>query len=833
MIVALVAAAVLLTTTVVLVILLVSVRQEVDRQQSRARSAEMEHEQEKARLDKMGQLILDGNWAMAVAKASADEQAETAAQNARRAEKLLTQTRFQLQRQMYLAQISRVESLWDRDAARGLALLDDNDICPPDQRDFAWGFYRRLCTPELATLKGHNEPVGSVAVSLSGKIAASAAGQTIKLWDLEKYKELATLSGHEQPITELQFAANGKLLASRCGNPGKPGELFLWDISQPEKSSGKGLKGHELPVTGMRFSKDSKLLASCSGEENYMGSKPMEARIWETETGKQKRVFEVPEKGLGFFSIALSPDGEKFAVGSGGKGEGGAIYVVEIESGRDLQTLKSEKGWITALAFAGDNTLISGSREADTPKVKIWDLNTGKEQKLPKLEFDPENDGVIAIRPLGEGKFFAAWTKLGVKMWDLNGVPQSLALTGNLSAANVAFSPDGNTLAVPHVFEANTVDIALWDVPSAKDRGSFHSNCNVQSLAFAPDGQTLVSGWSDGAVRLLSARTAQESSSALAHKPLEHDRGTVPGTVLAVSSDGKYLASAGADGVVRLWNRSTGETQDLIGHSAPIACLAFSPDNKELYSGDWSKDDKLGGVVKVWNVATGEDAKRDNSDKLAEINALALSPDGDRWAWGNTRGEVKIFSRSGKVAKEVVTNTLRVHGLAFSPDGKYLVMAVADQSVRIWNVAERQDAFLLRGAHTGSVNSVAFSPDGKLFATVAGDEYVGAAAVAGELKLWDVTTGKEVVRMRGPKLRGTSVAFSPDGKTIATGSSDGLIKLWDVVAGTEETTLMGRPASGQRRPPSVTAVVFSPDGKTLYSADLAGVVRSWEVLRGK
>jgi WD40 repeat protein len=824
---ALVAAVVLLATTVVLVIWLASIRQEVARERSRAEAAEQEQARFETDLQKMTKAADDNKTAVRVANDRADSQAATATQNARQAEQVLAQTRYQLQRQMYLAQIARAESLWDRDPARGLALLDDKDICPPDQRDFAWGFYRKLCTTELATLKGHEEPVYLVAVSPNGKIAASAAGQTIKLWNLEKYKELATLSGHEQPITELQFSPNGNLLASRCGNPGKAGELFLWNISQPEKSAGKKLEGHEAPITAMTFSRDGKLLASCSAEENNLGKAKMEARIWETESGKQKRSFEVPEIGLGFMSIALSPDGKQFAVGSGGRAGAGAIHVVEIESGRDLQTFKGHNGWITALAFAGNNTLISGSRESDNPKVKIWDLDTGKDRATMSLE--TEKDGVVAVRLLGDGKIFAAWTKIEVKLWDLNGVQQSLALTGPLSADAVAFSADGNTLALPHVSEANNVDIAVWDVPSAKDRGSFHyKGCDVRSLVFAPDGQMLVSGWSDGAVRLLSARTAQESSSIPVHKPSHEQR-----TVLAVSPDGKYLASGGADGVVRLWNRSTGESQDLIGHSAPITCLAFSPDSMELYSGDRSKHDDSGGVVKVWNVATGEDTKRNEGDKVAEITAVAISPDGDRWAWGNMRGEVKIFSRSGKAAKEVVTNALTVNALAFSPDGKYLVIAVADQSIRIWNVTQRQDAFVIRGAHSGSVNSVAFSPDGKQFASVAGDEYIGATPTAGELKVWDVSTGKETVRMRGPKLRGTSVAFSADGKTIATSSSDGLIKLWDVVTGTEETTLMGRPPFGQRRPPTVTSVAFTPDGKTLYSADLAGVIKNWEVLRDK
>jgi WD40 repeat protein len=758
----------------------------------------------------------------------AKDQAELVATHLKEVERSQQRTLYLLNREKYLGQIARVESIWDREPARGLQILNDESICPKDQRDFAWGFYRKLCTTELATLKGHSDAVTSVAINPDGTLAATAAGNEIKLWDVATRKELATLSDHTQAVTELLFSPDGKLLASRCNNQGiRPGELFLWDVTQSEKVAPVKLQGHRIAVTAMVFSHDSKLLITGSGEPNVLNPIPMEAKIWNVETGKEKKNFPIPEKGQGFFSMAISPDDKLVAVGTGGTAGAGIIHIVEIESGKNLQSLKGHSGWVTSLAFADNNTVISGSRESDNPTVRIWKLDSSKEPQI--LNMETEKDGVVAVRMLGDGKTFAAWTRIEMKLWDVaSGAAKGLALSAPLNTPQaVAFSPDGNTVAVRALTKGRTTEVSLWDISSATSRGSFrYPETNVECMIFAPDSQTILTGWSDATLRVLNARTAQESTSIAAHQPRDDQR-----TVLAVSPDGKYLASGGADGLVRLWNSAGGNSVEFNGHSASITGLAFSPDGRLLFSSDRTQP---GGIVKIWDVLKQEDTKKSNNDNFAEIFALAVSPkdNGDLWAWGNTHGEVKIVSLSGKRDKEVLrSGPLTVNSLAFSPDGKYLAIGLKDTAIHIRDVAAATDKWRLKG-HKHSVNAVAFSPDNKFLASVAGEENTqpGVQPPPGEVKLWDLSTGNEIPMHGQLELRARCVAFSPDGKTIATGSSDGLIKLWDVSTGEEETILRGRPTAGERLPPPVTSVVFAPDGKTLYSADTAGVIKAWQVL---
>src|ERR1051326_4945214 len=509
-------------------------------------------------------------------KKLADEQRKAAEENQRNAQEQVARLKQQEERQRYLTQIARVESIWEREPLRASRMLDQ---CPERDRDFCWGFYKKLCTAELATFPGHEDPVSVVAISPNGKLAASVAGKAIKVWDLVARKEIATLTDHTQPIHELLFAPDSKKLASRCDNAGKKGELFLWDVSSAEKVTCKKLEGHRVPVTGMMFARDGKVLVSCSGESNDLENLPQEAKVWNPETGNELKSFPIPERGQGFFSIAISPDGKTFAAGGGGTAGAGAIHVVDVDSGRSLQTLKGQNGWITALAFADNSTLISGTRGSENPTVRIWNLDNGKDRATFTME--NEKDGIVAVRVLGDAKTIAAWTRIQMKMWDIEtGVPRSLALTGPFwSPDALAFSADGATLAVPHKTVGKTVEVMFWDVPTARDRGSFSQDkSDFDVVAFAPDGQTMLTGWNHGTLRVLNAATVQESSSFKAHQPAEEQR-----TVLAISPDGKYVATGGADRVVRLWPRAGGDAVELKGHEAPITSLAFwQPDQRLL-----------------------------------------------------------------------------------------------------------------------------------------------------------------------------------------------------------------------------------------------------------
>jgi hypothetical protein len=166
-------------------------------------------------------------------------------------------------------------------------------------------------------------------------------------------------------------------------------------------------------------------------------------------------------------------------------------------------------------------------------------------------------------------------------------------------------------------------------------------------------------------------------------------------------------------------------------------------------------------------------------------------------------------------------------GVAFSPDGKLLATGgeekgkpwkpgAEDHVVRLWDAATGKEIRTFKG-HKGVIQSVAFSPDGKLLASGSCDETV---------KLWDVGSGKTVHILRGHTHLVNVVAFSPDGKRLASASVDKTVRVWEVATGKEVRSLEGHTDA-------VFGVAFNPDGKLLASASLDRTVRVWEGATGK
>ena len=226
-----------------------------------------------------------------------------------------------------------------------------------------------------------------------------------------------------------------------------------------------------------------------------------------------------------------------------------------------------------------------------------------------------------------------------------------------------------------------------------------------------------------------------------------------------------------------------------LGHSWPVLSIAFSPDGKVLASG--SRDE----TVKLWDVASGRQL-RTLSGHGSWVNSIAFSPDGKVLASGSGDKTIKLWDvASGRELRSLSGHTDWVFSVAFSPDGKVLASGSYDSTIKLWDVASGSELRTLSG-HTDKVTSVAFSPDGKVLASGGEDKTI---------KLWDAASGRELRTLNGEPKRQEensmaqvegvtnwvhSVAFSPDGKVVASGSQDNTIKFWDVASGSELRTLL-------------------------------------------
>jgi WD40 repeat protein len=518
----------------------------------------------------------------------------------------------------------------------------------------------------------------------------------------------------------------------------------------------------------------------------------------------------IPGHSDGVRAVAFSPDGQVLASGS----YDSTIILWDPEQGKmRLAPLKGHTAAVYHVAFSPDGEVLASA--SDDRTVRLWDVKTGR--PIAELKHD---DAVYGVAFDQQGKRLASSGRTGtVQLWNLETKAvervfvhhKGQSATPERAIYNVAFAPDGALLA------SGGADgrIVLWDVKKGEQSGTpLMVNRPVFSMAWRHDGNVIASGNDEGRVDLWDVTTRKH----IGHPALSHTSAVFG---LAFSPDDKALATVGRDRNVYIRDAADldAEPRRLKGYAEQFLSVDFAVDGR-LVTGTENA------IIAVWDLGAydrlGSSVERAEGNASvaqarfgASVDQLISFSDSQLlfWDFGN-RG-----MRSRPMAVDVQGG---VRFMALSRDRKWLVVIGNDNSVKLWDVSKQILLKTLVGQGGGRFSLAAFSYDNALLALAAADKIQLLSLTDGTVKATLTPTREENVG---------ALAFSPDGKTLASAQHWYGITLWNVAKG-EPVIEVPNVVDPRVNHQNVYSLVFSPDGGVLVSGGRESV-GFWSATTGK
>jgi WD40 repeat protein len=633
---------------------------------------------------------------------------------------------------------------------------------------------------------------------------------------LNDLRELTVVRGHTGSVNSVAVMPDGTRIVTASGDR----TARVWDAQTGAELL--QIKGHTGAVFAMAVTPD--------GARIVTGSPDGTARIWDARTGAE----ELQLKGHtdAVFAVAVTPDGARIVTGSADR----TARIWDARSGAELLQLKGHTGAVFGVAVTPDGgRIVTGSRDAT---ARVWDAQTGAELLQIKA-----TDAIWRVAVTPDGARIVTGSPDGTaRIWDARTATELLELKGHSDSVNsVAVMPDGDRVVTASADRT----ARIWDARTGAELLQLKGHsAAVFAMAVTPDGARIVTGSEDNTARVWDARTGAELLQLKGHS----------GAVLAVAvtPDGAHIVTGSPDRTARIWDARTGaELLQLKGHTDSVSAVAVTPDGGRIVTG--SND----GTARVWDATTGVELLQlkghadeacskliaflfptgglnkerearlaellkslDPTDALPPLDIARLAQYADkRKRLLDAAIRTNLIAATGPEPQANRTSVethcaYHVNAVAVTPDGARIVTGSDDSIARVWDATTGLELLQLKG-HIRPVWDVTVTPDGARIVTASADRTA---------RIWDARTGAELLQLRGHTGTVSAVAVTPEGGRVLTGSLDKSARVWDASTGAELLQLRGHTHP-------VNSVAVTPDGGRVITGSQDATSRLWDLAR--
>jgi WD40 repeat protein len=657
--------------------------------------------------------------------------------------------------------------------ARGVSLSADGQrvaVACADNRILLYG-------PDLKLQEAfqHDGPAAGVEFHPDGKrIVSASADKSLCLWS----PALIAQATHSGPVRQLLITPD----SIRVISVGDDKHLRIFDAKTGKEL--KAIQAGDAAIVGVSCTLDVSKIVTASADKT--------AKVWTLVDGKAAVSLALPGPGQ---AIAISPNALRIAVAFA-DGTTNRLRVYDALTGRELQGLPDSAGPVRSLLFLADNrTVVAGG---DDKAVTFHDVAV-----VSAMPVHAGGAFAVALNPAAAQAITAGADKT-IKLWDL--------ATGK-ELKTLATLPDAiGTLGVSRDFTAFAVGAGkvakVYQVSDGKELASIAHSADVVAIGFSADKTRLITGAADNLARVWDIATG---------RPLQSFSHAGPVRGVAIHPSQPLVVTASADKTASVQSYSL--TRVVPVSPKPLRALVATADAAHVVT---AGDD---GFVRSFNASNGTE-ERKFEGVGGPVFAVAVSKNMQLLAAAGADKIVRLYTFNDAKVIGTIAASAPVRGLSFTADAKMLVGVADDKTVTVWGVAfqpgqpppEDFGKVVQQFTHGDAALAAVFADKGELF-TGSADKTI---------RQWKVASNASTRSFQHPNLV-DAVAWSPDGKQLATACHDGIMRVFDVEKNAAVKTIN---AHTMPQAAAIYSVVWTADGKNLVSTSYDRSIKIWDATSG-